>query len=60
MLEPEPTESVFVMVDPRLVEWIAADEQGLQLRRWPAVELESRRILNLKVTQRDKRPTEEK
>jgi hypothetical protein len=48
--------SVFVMVDPGVGEWIAADDQGRQLRRWPAAELEAQRILNLNVTQRDKRP----
>jgi len=51
--------SVFVMVDPGLCEWVAADDQGRQLRRWPAVELEARRILNLNVTQRDERPGSE-
>ena len=45
--------SVFVMVDPGVCEWIAADEQERQLRRWPAVELEAPRIRNLDVTQRD-------
>jgi hypothetical protein len=48
--------SVFVMIDPGVCDWIAADDQGRQLRRWSAVELDARRIQNLYVTQRDGRP----
>jgi hypothetical protein len=47
------------MIDPGVCEWIAADEEGRQLRRWPAIELAAQRILNLNVTQRDERPRSE-
>jgi hypothetical protein len=43
---------VFVMLDPGVCEWIAADDQGRQWRRWPAVEMSPERILKLNVTHR--------
>jgi hypothetical protein len=43
---------VYVMVDPERVEWVFADERGVQLRVQPAEELGAARIRGLTVTNR--------
>lgn len=43
---------VWVTFDPVAQEWVAADEQDRQLRRWPAPELCQKRIIGLQVSHR--------
>jgi hypothetical protein len=43
---------VYVMVDPRRVEWVFADAHGQQLRAQPADELQAARIQSLTVSNR--------
>jgi len=44
--------TVYVMLDPSSCEWMACDEEGRQLSRWPANEVGKDRILQLDVTYR--------
>ena len=43
---------VYVLFDPVAREWVCADEQDRQLRRWPAPELCRERIRSLQVSRR--------
>ena len=40
---------VYVQFDPVAVAWVATDEHGVQLRRWPAPEIDRRPSLSLSV-----------
>ena len=44
--------AVCVLLDPSRCEWMACDDEGRQLSRWPAVEVGKDRILQLKVAYR--------
>jgi hypothetical protein len=43
---------VWLTLDPQQCAWVAEDEWGAEVRRWPAEELRAERILSLTVTNR--------